>query len=104
VTRFAIPEGVTHLAWRNGGEATLVSFRGDAVSLRSSVPWPPGSRVEGTLSAPPAALLRIKVHACKRHEDGSYVMSGRMLDLTRALRERLEVLVAPEGRRTPSPQ
>jgi hypothetical protein len=76
------------IAWAKGGEATVVSLRDDAITLRSSIPSPPGSRIEGAL-ADGGELVRVKVHSSKRQEDGSFVLEGRVLDLTRALRAKL---------------
>jgi hypothetical protein len=99
------------LRWARGGEARVVSIAGDAIVLRSTVPWPPGARVEGVLEGEPPATLRIKVHACKRQPSGGagapptnlsdgagaptdnvtadFVIDGRTLDMTRETRQRL---------------
>ncbi len=74
--------------WARGGEAVVVSMSGEAIALRSTTSSPPGSRIEGTLRGYPASL-RVKVHGCRRQPDGSFVIEGRILDLTRELRERL---------------
>ena len=88
-----------HVAWDRGGEARIVSLRDDAIALVSSVPSPPGSRLEGTLAGEPPARLRIKVHACRRRApvDESFDLEGRTLDMTREVRERVTKL-AGEGR------
>jgi hypothetical protein len=78
-----------HVAWERGGEARVVSLRDDAIALVSSVPSPPGSRLEGTLAGEPPARLRIKVHACRRRADGGFDLEGRTLDMTREVRERV---------------
>jgi hypothetical protein len=89
------------VAWARGGEARIVSLTADTISLASTAPWPPGSRVEGTLrsdglSAGGAAapVLRVKVHASRRRAEGDYLVEGRPIDLGRTLRERLTVLLA----------
>ncbi len=90
------------LVWARGGEAHVVSLTIDAVTIVSAVPWPPGARVEGTLHAeglsgsagrPP--MLRVKVHASRVRPEGDFLVAGRPIDLPRALRERIEALVAP---------
>jgi hypothetical protein len=83
-----------HIAWANGGDARIVSASAGAVSLISSVPWPPGSRVSGTLLDPPHVTVRIKVHASRLEAEGTFRIEGRPLDLSREVRERLETLVA----------
>jgi hypothetical protein len=82
-----------HLSWTKGGEARVVSLDGDAVVLRSTVPSPPGSRIEARLEDEPPATLRVKVHVSRRQPDGDFVIEGRLLDTTREVRARLEALV-----------
>jgi hypothetical protein len=84
-----------HLAWARGGEADVVSIDAHAQSivLRSTVPSPPGSRIEGTLRGAPACALRVKVHASRRQPDGTYLLEGRPLDLPRDTRERVVALM-----------
>jgi hypothetical protein len=88
--------------WLRGGEARVVSLdaAGRTIVLQSTVPWPPGSRVEGTLegdrtggSPGAGALLRVKVHSSRKESTGQFVLEGRPLDLARETRERLEALL-----------
>jgi hypothetical protein len=88
--------------WDKGGEAELSSIAIDRIALLSSVPSPPGSRIEGTLDFAPdpepagslePARLRVKVHGCKREPDGRYRIDGRPLDLTRQQLDRLRAFV-----------
>ncbi len=81
--------------WAKGGTATLLTVAQDAVTLRSTIPSPPGARLDATLAADPAVSLKIKIHGSKLQPDGSFTLSGRVLEATRALRERLAALVAP---------
>jgi hypothetical protein len=77
------------LIWDRGGHATVERLDDDgAITLRSSVPSPPGSRVEGALEGG-IGRLRVKIHGSKRQDDGSFVLVGRALDLTKELRERI---------------
>jgi hypothetical protein len=76
--------------WARGGEARVTSLVDGAIVLRSSVPWPPGSRVEGTMESGAPATLRMKVHASRRQPEGDFVVEGRTLDMTRDTRERIE--------------
>lgn len=85
-----------HLGWDRGGEARVVSLRDDAITLVSSVPSPPGSRLEGTLAGEPPARLRIKVHACRKRADGGFDLEGRTLDMTREVRERVVKLATTD--------
>lgn len=85
--------GAAHVVWAKGGEARVVSIDAGAIVLRSTVPSPPGSRIDGTLRGEPPAALRVKVHASKRQGQGDFVLEGRPLDLTREVRERIEEMV-----------
>jgi hypothetical protein len=42
----------------------------------------------------PPAMVRIKVHASKRQPEGDFVLVGRLLDVTREVRARLEALAS----------
>jgi len=79
------------VTWTKGGEARVVSIGADAIALRSSVPWPPGSRVEGMVQTDGKPIvLRVKVHSSKREGDRDFLLQGRPIDLARDARERLE--------------
>lgn len=85
-----------HLAWQKGGGADFVSVDADGtVALRSTVPAPPGARVDGTLTDEPPSPVRIKSHGSKREADGLFTIKGRLLDATRELRERVASLAKP---------
>ncbi len=75
------------IRWLKDGEARVLRVSGDAIALRSTVPSPPGSRIDGEVVG--GAKVRVKIHASKRQEDGSFLLEGRLLDATRELRERL---------------
>jgi hypothetical protein len=85
------------LHWAKGGEARVAAIRGDAITLRSTVPSPPGSRIEGRLEGEPPATVRVKVHASKLQPEGDFVLEGRLLDATRGVRARLEATVRANG-------
>jgi len=76
------------VTWAKGGEATVMALVDGAITLRSSVPSPPGSRIEGALGA--SGTLRVKIHGSKKQTDGSFLLEGRALDMTRELRLRIE--------------
>ena len=75
------------IAWAKGGEAVVVALVDDAITLRSTVPSPPGSRIDGKTAEGDA--VRVKVHSSKKQEDGAFVIEGRALDMTRAMRLKL---------------
>jgi len=88
-----------HLSWTKGGTASLLAIDQDAVTLRSSISSPPGARLEATLASDPSVTLKIKMHGSKLQPDGSFTLRGRVLEPTKALRERLALLVAPSESR-----
>lgn len=81
-----------HVTWQGGGQARVASFDGKGIALRSTVPSPPGSRIEGALAGEPPARLRVKIDACRRTAEGEFTLEGRPLDMTREVRERVEAL------------
>jgi hypothetical protein len=84
---------VSHLRWTRGGEATLVSMDGDMVKLVSTVPWPPGARMDAELVHSPGVLVKIKMHGSRKREDGTFDVDGRAFDMTREVRAKLLALV-----------
>jgi hypothetical protein len=83
------------VTWSGGGDASVVSLDPSGIVLRSTVPSPPGSRIEGALGGHPLARLCVKVHGCKRQDDGAFELRGRPIDMTREVRERIEGLLRP---------
>ncbi|MBL8612389.1 MAG: hypothetical protein JNL38_33925 [Myxococcales bacterium] len=75
--------------WEKGGHAEVVSVSNDAIVLVSTIPSPPGSRIDGAVAGVAGGRVRVKVHSSKKQPDGSFVIEGRPLDLGRALREAL---------------
>jgi len=82
------------ITWTKGGTATFLTAEGENVTLRSSIPSPPGSRLEATFDAEPKTAVRVKVHGSKKEEDGSFTIKGRLVDATRGTRDRVHALVA----------
>jgi hypothetical protein len=81
------------ITWAKGGTAAFLAVDGENVTLRSSIPSPPGSRLEATFDAEPKNAVRVKVHGSKKEEDGSFTIKGRLVDATRETRERVRSLV-----------
>lgn len=82
-----------HFVWAKGGQARIVSIEDDAIVVRSSIPSPPGSRLDARFSddsSEPPCDVRMKVHGSKREVDGTFVLKGRLIDASRGLRTRLK--------------
>ena len=82
---------MSHITWAKEGTADLVAIEGEMVTLVSTTPYPPGSRVKGVLQD--GTALTLKTHSSKKRDDGAFDLKGRLLDLRRDVRERLERLV-----------
>lgn len=82
------------LQLKRGGDAFIVEHAGEAVSLASTAPSPPGSTLEATFAGPPRSVsVRVKVRGCRRTSlpDGreGFRIEGRFVSLTRGDREAL---------------
>jgi hypothetical protein len=85
------------LAWVKGGTARVVKLSADAIVLVSTVPSPPGSRIDGALDDEPTAIVRVKIHGSRKQPDGSFLLEGRPIDLAKELRERIAASLPPLG-------
>jgi hypothetical protein len=91
------------IAWNQGGGASIEQLDGERIELSSTRAFAPGSRPEGTLIIGEASFpFWMKVHGSRRQDDGSYRISGRLLNVTRDVRQRLKeaVLTQNGGKRT----
>lgn len=78
-----------HVRWLKSGDAWLAKLEGgDIAVFRSTISSPPGSRLDGELCVSKTAM-RLKIHDCKLQADGTYELRGRLLDVTRGLRDTL---------------
>ena len=82
------------LRWVKGGHAEVRRVDKEAIELRSTTSAPPGARLEATLADEPAVTVHLKSHGTKREPDGAFALSGRLLDATRELRDRLAKLAS----------
>ncbi|MDB4942581.1 MAG: hypothetical protein JWP97_2115 [Labilithrix sp.] len=82
-----------HVTWAKGGSASFTVVDDDEVTLRSSIPSPPGSRLEGTLAGAEPAAVKVKIHTSKREADGSFMLRGKLLEASRPLRDRVASLL-----------
>ncbi|HEY3668065.1 MAG TPA: hypothetical protein VGL19_18810 [Polyangiaceae bacterium] len=76
------------LTVRSGGQAAIVENQGDHVTVRSSVPSPPGSTLALLYED---QAIHVKVRGCKRLDEAGlpFRIEGRFVSLTRATREKL---------------
>lgn len=89
-----------HVQWEGGGHAAVATLDGESIALRSTRSFAPGSRPAGTV--PGGSELRIKTHRSKRLDAESFLVEGRVLDLTRNLRVALERLLGKSGDEAPA--
>lgn len=85
---------VVTLTWPSGQQATVESFDGERVTLRSGASFAPGAPVTGTLAEPAGMTLSVKVHNCRREGD-AFVILGRLFNPTRELRAVLTGVAKP---------
>ena len=78
------------VAWTKGGGAEVIACDDDRVSLRSTIPSAPGSRLEGALAS--GTAIKVKVARCRR-VDEAFVIDGRLLDATRSMRDEIAAAV-----------
>ena len=88
--------GSAHIAWVKGGTADFLSVVDDVVELRSSIPLPPGARLDAMTEAEPKIKVVVKSYGSRREADGTFVIKGRLLEANRPLRDRLLALVVTE--------
>jgi hypothetical protein len=70
-------------------DARFHAWDGAEVAIVSPKAQPPGARLDGSIDG---LGLRLKVHRCRKRDDGSFLVVARVLDLrveTRALLEGL---------------
>jgi hypothetical protein len=82
------------IRWSKGGQASILKADDDRVVVRSTVASAPGSRIEGAL--PSGSAVRLKVARC-RAEGEAFVIEGKLLDATRAVRDEVAGLAAGDG-------
>ncbi|MGZ3417240.1 MAG: hypothetical protein ACXWUG_24755 [Polyangiales bacterium] len=81
--------------------ATLLHYltngtAGGQIALRVKSPGPPGARLDAVARDDEgvASAFRVKVHRCKKMEDGTFVMIGATQELRREGRAILEGMAA----------
>jgi hypothetical protein len=79
-----------HVSWNNGGQADVEAVRADRITLSSTIPSAPGSRLLGLLAS--GSALKVKVASCRK-QDRSFTIEGRLIDTTRAVRVEIEALL-----------
>jgi hypothetical protein len=83
------------VALQKGGTATVLSLAGDRITVLSTIPSAPGSRLDGALAS--GGALRIKVASCRKHAEG-FTIEGRLIDTIRAVRVEIDAwLSLPPG-------
>jgi hypothetical protein len=88
------PEGTWHLVWQKGGNARFVKVAETAVTLVSTIPSPPGSRIDAAFVDDVTVSFRVKIHGSKKQPDGIFVLEGRPIDMTKEVRTKAAELVA----------
>jgi hypothetical protein len=83
-----------------GARARFVGWVEGQLAIIAASPSPTGARVGVALEVDSRPHgFRIKVHHCRRQEDGTFALVGRPLDLRREAREALDALARVVERR-----
>ena len=77
------------VVWSSGKKGRVVEAQGERVVLRSEVAFAPGTPVAFSLEEPAVEGFLVKVHGCRKEGD-AFVITGRLVNLTRTLRALLE--------------
>lgn len=80
--------GVAAVVWSTGKRAEVVTVEGERITLRSEAAYAPGAPVTGALEGHAEQSITVKVHGCRREGD-AFVITGRLVNLTRAVRDLL---------------
>ena len=85
-----------HVSFPKGGGARVLALTKDKVTLCSTIPSAPGSRLDGLLAS--GGALRVKVASCQRSEGPapSFTIKGRLFDTTREVRAEIAALCDAE--------
>jgi hypothetical protein len=85
-----------HLSFQKGGGAFVLALTKDKITLSSTIPSAPGSRLDGVLSS--GGALRVKVASCRRSDGSapSFTIEGRLIDTTREVRAAISALCDAE--------
>jgi len=76
---------VVNVLWASGKKASVSEVNGERISLRSEASFAPGAPATGTLADHPSQEIIVKVHGCRRDGD-AFIVTGRLINVTRALR------------------
>lgn len=79
----------TRISFEGGGEATITETDGVFATLLSTRQAAPGTPLRGTLELTAGAVVRLKVKECRRHDESTFVLRGRWIDLPKKVREEL---------------
>ncbi|MCS6898204.1 MAG: hypothetical protein RMJ98_02690 [Myxococcales bacterium] len=77
------------IMWSSGRKGSVVEVQGEKVILRSDVALAPGTPTTFSLEASGGEVFQVKVHSCRREGTG-FVLTGRLINLTREQRTLLE--------------
>lgn len=82
-----------------GEPAQLLAYGPTTFSIRASAAAPPGARLDAVAISDDGvrSAFRMKVHRCRKQEDGSFVLDGATIDLRREGREILVGLAQRVG-------
>ncbi len=87
------------LHWTDGGEARVVTTDGNFATLHSTRQAATGTPLSATVRMKSGTSVRFKVKDCRRLDEHVFLLVGRWVDLSKAMREEM---VAASSDKTPS--
>lgn len=81
----------TEWTWTRGGNATVCSSDGNSVTVHSTLAFPPGAPLVALSAC--QTTFEMKVRTCRKLASGYFEISGKLVNATRPLRERLVAAV-----------
>ncbi len=82
--------GAGPITWDEGGTADVLRAKDIDVTVRSTVPFPPGKPARGALAATSSLPFTLKVARSQRVAEGVWDVRGRLLTATTEVRRAFE--------------
>ena len=77
------------LHWTDGGDARVVKTDGNFATLHSTRQAATGTPLSATVRMKSGTSVRFKVKDCRKLEEGLFLLAGRWVDLSKAMREEM---------------
>lgn len=79
--------GDTDWTWVRGGQAQVAATDGTSLTVHSTVAYPPGAPL--VANSVTRVTFEMKVRSCRKLPSGQFEITGKLVNATRPLRDRL---------------